>query len=342
MNIISLATISLISLYSIPTSIPKSETVHQTIIAQAGEECRAVSAQGGLRVRQNPSINAPVIDILVNGRIVTIESLGQGGWVPISYPVNGYVSAYYLTNCGSVPPPTTPNDPANPCRQVSAQGGLYVRREPDIDSPRVELLPNGTKVQIESLGANGWVPITFPQNGFVSARYLTSCSYQQVENNGRNGRENQQETNNKSEETQENSNQYSVQVFFPVTPSQSDNFTAVRPVTRTTTSQAVAQFAIEQLIAGPTNAEKQKGLIDPIELTGESNCGEDFTISITEETAKLQFCRTVPTAGVGEDARLQTAIKETLTQFSTIEKVIILNRNGDCFKDLSGKNLCLQ
>ncbi|MGV2829589.1 GerMN domain-containing protein [Myxosarcina sp. GI1(2024)] len=141
--------------------------------------------------------------------------------------------------------------------------------------------------------------------------------------------------------TKAESKQYSVKVFFPVSPETSDSFTKVRPVTRTTESKGVARFAIEQLIAGPTMTERQEGLIDTIELTGESTCGGDFTISITQKTAKLQFCRTVPTAGIGDDARIKTAIEKTLTQFPTIEKVIILNRNGNCFKDLSGKNLCL-
>lgn len=165
----------------INSSMTKSKQTNKKLLAQTSDDCRAVSATGGLRVRQNPSINAPVIDILANGRIVTIENLGQDGWVPISYPVSGYVSADYLTACRAVPTPTTPSDPDNTCRQVSAEGGLYVRREPDVDSPTVELLPNSTPVEIESLGANGWVPITSPYNGFVSAKYLTSCSEGQLQ-----------------------------------------------------------------------------------------------------------------------------------------------------------------
>ncbi len=159
---------------SAPESI-SLQNQKETLVAQLAENCRAVSAVGGLRVRQAPSLNAPIVDVLPNGRTVAIENLGRNGWIPISYPVNGYVSANYLNGCPPVPPPTTPEDPPNTCRRVSARGGLFVRRQPNINSPTVGILPNGTSVRIESLGYQGWVPIIFPQNGFVSANYLVYC-----------------------------------------------------------------------------------------------------------------------------------------------------------------------
>lgn len=134
-------------------------------------------------------------------------------------------------------------------------------------------------------------------------------------------------------------NQYQVKVFFPTSES-NDDFTEVQPVTRTTDNLGVARFAINQLIAGPTNSEQQKGLTDVLDLAGESTCGQDFRITINRGVALLRFCRDVPTAGVGDDARIKTAINKTLKQFSTVNQVVILNKNGNCFKDASGKNLC--
>jgi hypothetical protein len=133
-----------------------------------------------------------------------------------------------------------------------------------------------------------------------------------------------------------------VKVFFSKLPQSNSDFTYVESVIRTTERVDVAGFAIEQLISGPNNTEKGQGLITPIQLTGQSNCGgKDFKIGIDKGVAKLQFCRTVKTAGIGDDARIQTALEKTLTQFSTVDSTIILDRNGNCLQNASGENLCL-
>jgi hypothetical protein len=131
-----------------------------------------------------------------------------------------------------------------------------------------------------------------------------------------------------------------VQVFFPKLDSQ--DFTYVEPVWRTTSSQSVAQFSIEQLIAGPTSQEKARSLIAPIQLRGSSNCGKDFTLSISNEVATLRFCKSVLSSGDGDDGRQKSSINTTLKQFSTINSVIILDRNGNCLADQSGENPCLK
>ncbi|MFE1746729.1 hypothetical protein [Coleofasciculus sp. H7-2] len=133
-----------------------------------------------------------------------------------------------------------------------------------------------------------------------------------------------------------------VKVFFPKDPQSGQDFTYVEPVWRTTNSPSIAQFAIEQLIAGPTSQEKVRGLSDPIEFKGSSNCGKDFTISITNGIAKLKFCKSVVSGGIGDDARQKSSINATLKQFSTINSVIILDRNGNCLSDQSGENFCLK
>lgn len=131
-----------------------------------------------------------------------------------------------------------------------------------------------------------------------------------------------------------------VKVFFPKTPESSQDFTAVKPVWRTTSSEGVARFAIEQLIAGPTSQERQNGVTAAIELGGNSNCGKDFILSIEQGVARVKFCRDVISAGIGDDARTQSAIDATLKQFSTVKSVVLLNKNGDCLANASGDNRC--
>lgn len=114
-----------------------------------------------------------------------------------------------------------------------------------------------------------------------------------------------------------------VKVFFPVARSQ--DFTNVKPVWRTTSSPGVAQFAIAQLLAGPTSSEKQQGLAAVPPLSGNSNCGQDFTVSINDGVAQLQFCKRMIHGGIGDSVRTKSAIEATLKQFSTVSYVRILD-----------------
>jgi hypothetical protein len=150
---------------------------------------------------------------------------------------------------------------------------------------------------------------------------------------------------------------YPIKVFFSKSPqSLNTNFTAVYPVDRSSPTLALGNFAIQLLIAGPTPAEQQAGYFTELNtmLSGPSKCtalpvgGPDFTLTmdmkglVTEKgTATLKFCRSLSSAGIGADARVQAEIDITLKQFATIKKVIILLEGGDCFGDMSGQNLCL-
>jgi hypothetical protein len=137
--------------------------------------------------------------------------------------------------------------------------------------------------------------------------------------------------------------QTTVKVFFPRNPNIEEDFTKVEPVARRIRANSnLSRFAIEQLIAGPTSQEKSKGLIDTIKLTGKSNCGSDFTLSINQQVARLQFCKNFPSGGVGDVARTKSSINATLKQFSTVKSVVILDKNGNCWGDESGENLCLR
>ncbi|MEC4849524.1 MAG: hypothetical protein SAJ12_00810, partial [Jaaginema sp. PMC 1079.18] len=133
-----------------------------------------------------------------------------------------------------------------------------------------------------------------------------------------------------------------VKVFFPNPQKAQSDLGYVEPVWRRTDSMGVGSFAIAQLIAGPTPQEKQLGLNSALTLQGSSNCGgENFQLTIQNQIAKLQLCRNVVTAGIGDDVRAQSALTATLKQFPTVDTVIILDARGNCFGDLSGENTCL-
>ena len=154
------------------------------------------------------------------------------------------------------------------------------------------------------------------------------------------------------------SNGYAIKVYFSKFPDSLNNFGAVYPVNRTSPTSAVATFAIQLLIAGPTLSERNSGYFSELNstLSGASSCsspyptdGPDFTLTLNMKgskpesgTATLQFCRVTNSPGTGTDARILAEINATLKQFSNIKKVVVLTQAGQCFGDESGQNTCLK
>jgi hypothetical protein len=139
-----------------------------------------------------------------------------------------------------------------------------------------------------------------------------------------------------------------VKVFFSKNPDSMSDFTAVFPVTRSTTSSAVGTFALEQLLAGPTASESSTGLFSQTKKilpSGASSVGSlsgcgvgiSFTLSITGGVARMQFCVATSSGGIGDDARTKTEITKTLSQFSsTVSSVKVCTSTSEIFGDESG------
>lgn len=137
---------------------------------------------------------------------------------------------------------------------------------------------------------------------------------------------------------------YPVLVYFSKSPESADDPSKVFAVDRKSPDLGVAKFAINQLIAGPTKIEESAGYFTQTKLRDDvSNCGgADFTLVIKNDVATLQFCKAFDHVGVMSDGQAESEIKATLKQFDNVQKVIILNKSGDCEFNLSGLNLCKQ
>lgn len=123
-----------------------------------------------------------------------------------------------------------------------------------------------------------------------------------------------------------------------------DNIDYLTKVIRKTTRKDVATFAIEEIIKGPSSTELTKELKPTFGkgyqmwFVSESNCnGRDFKIEINNKIAKVQFCKDSMLAGDMSGFIITEQISKTLKQFSTIEKVQILNSKGYCLDDMSGQ-----
>ncbi len=145
---------------------------------------------------------------------------------------------------------------------------------------------------------------------------------------------------------------YVVQVYFAHHPESDNDPTQVFPVQRTSPTLGVATFALNQLLLGPTAAERAQGYYSPFDgALGSTNyCSgsQNFLLTLDHRgnkpetgTATVQFCRTVLIAGDLDGGRIKAMISKTLLQFANIKAVAILNHDGNCFDDLMGGNRCL-
>lgn len=139
----------------------------------------------------------------------------------------------------------------------------------------------------------------------------------------------------------------SLKLFVHKSPESNSDFAKTFLLTRNTNRTDVATFLMENYFSGLTAQEKSEGFYiqDPtktkIGLTGVSNCGgKDFQLGIADGTATLQLCRRIDSASEVSDSVIAMLIGKTLQQFSTVQKVKILNPDGNCFADASGMNLC--
>ena len=151
---------------------------------------------------------------------------------------------------------------------------------------------------------------------------------------------------------------YLIKVYFSRFGPSDSSYSAVFAVNRFSPSLAVATFAMQSLIAGPTLSERAAGYFTELNsaLSGPSACngshpigGPDFTLTLNKRGTKteqgaatVQFCRTYSSAGIGTDARVTAEIVATLKQFSNIKNVVILTKSGHCLGDESGKDMCLK
>lgn len=173
---------------------------------------------------------------------------------------------------------------------------------------------------------------------------ITDNQTEQTEGNTSQEQNGSQEQQKSSENNQSQPETYQVKVYFSKHPDSDDDPSKTFPVTRTSPDIGVAKFAISELLKGPSLQEQSQNYFTNVKLRSEaSNCNDaDFTIKIIDSVANLQFCKTFDHIGSVSDGQAESNIRDTLLQFNSVQKVVILNKKGECEFDLSGLNLCKQ
>jgi spore germination protein GerM len=147
---------------------------------------------------------------------------------------------------------------------------------------------------------------------------------------------------------------YPVRVYFSQHPDSDTTLSAVFPVIRVSPDLGVATFAIQQLVAGPTSAERSDGYFsafDGVQLRGDSVCGGPaFTIRLDTRgtrrevgTATLKFCTSFSFQGNAPMWQRSIAeITTTLLRFPNIQRVVLLTDRDTCYADESDGTGCLK
>jgi hypothetical protein len=130
-------------------------------------------------------------------------------------------------------------------------------------------------------------------------------------------------------------------IYLSRSPESEEDFMAVFPVFRRPMTPVES---VSSLIAGPTDDEVADGYYSELGamLRGDSVCDGDFEVTMEGDTAIVRFCRDWASAGIGQDARVGAQLSATLTQFPTIQKIRLLDKQGGCLLDMSGEDRCLR
>lgn len=126
---------------------------------------------GSLRLREDASLNANVLDTLDAGvHVVVLEDVVDG-WYKVSYlDKTGYVSADYLEVS------TQADVDLGSGKVVTEGSSLNVRSGPSTEHEKVTALSNGAVVQITGI-EDGWYKVeSGGASGYVSSDYITTCA----------------------------------------------------------------------------------------------------------------------------------------------------------------------
>ncbi|MGB3311454.1 MAG: SH3 domain-containing protein [Nodosilinea sp.] len=85
--------------YLVYCSPAATGSVSGTPVADASGVCRQVIVRSGLNVRSEPTVYSARVGALPTGANVTAAGTEVNDWLPISQPIDGYVSARFLGDC---------------------------------------------------------------------------------------------------------------------------------------------------------------------------------------------------------------------------------------------------
>lgn len=164
-----------------PNATP-TPTPQPTQAPAQNEREAAVTAYGGLKLRQQPDTSSGTLTTMPYGSIVTVTGEAVNGFYAVSYgELSGYASAQYLSFGAQTPAPTVEPtkvpEASHPVTgrvgTVTAQSGLNLRADSSAYANVLAILGYGVNVTVTGERVNGFYPVRVGTlSGYVSADYV--------------------------------------------------------------------------------------------------------------------------------------------------------------------------
>ena len=159
-------------------NIGQSESPRTSVTSVTGQnnysDVKYVRADGGLRLRSNPTTDSEKLLVIPDGAKITVKDY-SGSWAYTTYNgISGWCSANYLKDASEET--TTPTAPIqteiNKTMRVTADGGLRMRKEPSADGEKLTVIPKETIVKVTK-ETDGWAYVEYKGiEGWCSLQYL--------------------------------------------------------------------------------------------------------------------------------------------------------------------------
>jgi len=113
------------------------------------------------------------------------------------------------------------------------------------------------------------------------------------------------------------------------------------PVLRDKPATNIESFLINQVLVGPTAAEKTAGTTIDWTFGKDSNCGsgKSYKFTLTGKSMKIDLCREFTGASA---SNFVNAMTQSLTETGRVSKVAIINTIGGCLGAAVGDMSCLK
>lgn len=147
-------------------------------------------------------------------------------------------------------------------------------------------------------------------------------------------------------EGQDYTPEVAVNIYFGHEEQTAEDYSNLAEARRSTPRSDLIAYTMEEMIAGPDEEERARGLFSELEVddTQNSACGgDDFAIEADNDAFLIWLCRETINYGDGHaDSVAVSQIYQTMSQFPDVGELFVFDRERNCYGDTEGVNECYE